>query len=166
MSHLLFLLFLALFSSARADDTKVPSNGLPVLVAACTAYSVSLTDGTLGGPVFCHGLRTIVPLPNGWSSVQEARFFTGATSFQPSPAYAFDFSHQVLSSGLRLGLAGGLRYTPSYDGADDSFSVSAGPVMIKPLNGFGVAVVFPFGWNLETEVLSVGVAFVMAFKVI
>ncbi|MFH1088969.1 MAG: hypothetical protein V1716_00920 [Candidatus Uhrbacteria bacterium] len=165
MVHLAFLFLLALFATnAQADEAKAPG-GLPVLISAGIGYSV-LPDGILGGPSLSHGVRTVITWgDSGWTSIQDVGFTTGTLAFQPCPRYIGDLSHQITSGGLRLGMSYGLRFAPAFEGIDSSFSVSTGPVLIKPIKGVGgVAVVLPLNYNLATDTFSTGVSFVLVIK--
>ena len=165
MVRLAFLFLLALFSvNAWAEDTKTPG-GLPILMSVGVGYSVALPDGTLGGPSLSHGVRTVLSWGGGWTSIQDVGFTTGTLAFQPCPRYIGDLSHQITPGGLRLGMSYGLRFAPAFEGTDSSFSVSTGPVLIKPIKGVGgVAVVLPVNYSLATDTFSTGVSFVLVIK--
>ena len=72
-----------------------------------------------------------------------------------------------MEDGLRLGAAYGLKYTPSFDGADSSITASLGPAVIKSLKGIGgVALVMPANYNLAAKSWSAGLSFVYVVKFI
>jgi len=167
MVRLAFLFLLALFSiKAQAEDAKAPAaGGPPILMSVGVGYSVALPDGTLGGPSLSHGVRTVITWGGGWTSIQDIGFTTGVLAFQPCPRYIGDLSHQITPGGLRLGMSYGLRFAPAFEGTDSSFSVSTGPVLIKPIKGVGgVAVVLPVNYSLATDTFSTGVSFVLVIK--
>ena len=156
-----FFLFLLTFLSSTATAAD-----FPVLISSGVGYSVSLADGTLGGPVLSHGVRTVVTWgDSGWTSIEDFGFITGTLAFQPCPRWVGDISHQVTEDGLRLGAAYGLKYTPSFDGADSSTTASLGPVVIKSIKGIGgVALVLPLNYNMAAKASSVGLSFVYVVK--
>jgi len=85
-----FFLFLAVFLSSIASATD-----LPILVSSGVGYSVSFLDGSLGGPVMSHGVRTVVTWgDSGWTSIEDFGFTTCTTAFQPCPRWVGDISHQ------------------------------------------------------------------------
>lgn len=156
-----FVLFFLSFLFSTANAAK-----LPILVSTGVGYSVSLSDGTLGGPILTHGVRTVVTWGDtGWTSVEDFGFTTGTLAFQPCPRWVGDISHQVTDGGMRFGAAYGLKYTPVFDGVDSSITASLGPAVIKPIKGIGgVAVVLPVNYNMAANSWSAGLSFVYVVR--
>jgi len=127
-------------------------------------YLVALPSGTLGGPVLSHGVRTVISWGGGWTSIEDIGFSTGVASFQPCPRWVGDISRGITKDGLRLGVAYGLKFGPSYGDSNPSVTASLGLAMIKIINGVGsLAVVASTNYTTDRQ-LSAGLSLTYAVR--